>query len=302
LNLLQPINDITNGYPYGFLCLFLAASIYLAKDFARTNKKIIEQEINAKEMKIKQRLLKEEDARKSKELEDARQLQLSMLPPCPDSMDGIDICFYMQTATEVGGDYYDFHFSDNARLTLALGDATGHGMKAGIMVAVIKGLFMSYGDQTDIPTFFRQCTRTIKQMKFKNLFMALMVVEIKNRRLTVSSAGMPPMLIYRSKTKTVEEVMIKGIPLGVFDTFSYDLREIVLKKGDTVLLMSDGFTELLNDNNEMLDYVRTEKYFMEAAEKPPDQIVEHLVKAGEQWRQRRPQDDDITFIVFKIRD
>jgi len=79
----------------------------------------------AKEMELERRLLEAEDARKSKELEEARLLQLSMLPECAGEIPGLDICFHMETATEVGGDYYDYHLADDGTLTVVFGDATG---------------------------------------------------------------------------------------------------------------------------------------------------------------------------------
>ena len=110
LNLMHPIYEVTNGYPFGFLFLIISMSIYLARDFAKANERIIEQERQAREHEMKRRLLEVEDARKSKELEEARQLQLSMLPKCVTEIPGLDICLHMEPASEVGGDYYDYQF------------------------------------------------------------------------------------------------------------------------------------------------------------------------------------------------
>jgi len=142
LNFIQPFYNIANGYPYGFVCLILGISIYLSREFARINKKIIAQGISAKDMETKQRLLRE-DTRKAKELEEARNLQLSMLPQCITELNGLEICFSMKTATEVGGDYYDYIITNDSVLTLAIGDATAHGMKAGILVSIMKSLFLT---------------------------------------------------------------------------------------------------------------------------------------------------------------
>ena len=298
LHLMHPVKNIVNGYPFGFLGLIISISIYLSRDFARINNKIIVQEINAKEMEMKQRLLVAEDVRKSKELEEARNLQLSMLPQCLSELNGLEICFSMKTATEVGGDYYDYAISDDGTLTLAIGDATGHGMKAGILVSVIKSLFLTQNPHQDIPAFFNTCSRAIKQMHLGNLFMAMMLVKIKNDKMLSSSAGMPSILIHRKQTKKVEELLIKGMPLGAVNFFDYQTVETKLEQGDTVLLMSDGLPELFNDKDEMFDYHRIKEIFKETAELPPNKIVDHLFIAGDKWRNGRDQIDDITFIVF----
>jgi len=283
-----PFGYMQNPYAFGSIGFIIAMSVYLSRDFVRSNKKIVEQE-------MEQKLLEAENARQSKELEEARQLQLSMLPKELPQLPHLDIGVFMKTATEVGGDYYDFHLADNGILTVAIGDATGHGMKAGTMVSVIKSLFIAEASQTDILSFFIKCTQTIKQMRLGSLYMAMMLIKIKDLKMTVSSAGIPPIYIYRSETKSVEEILIKGMPLGGPASFPYKKRETNLSPGDTVLLMSDGFPELFNDKNEMLDYPRVKEIFKEAAESSVDEIVAHLFKAGEKWSNGRPQDDDITF-------
>jgi len=65
--------------------------------------------------------------------------------------------------------------------------------------------------------------------------------------------------------------------------------------------MSDGFPELFNDKDEMLDYPRVKEIFKEAADSSADEIVAHLFEAGEKWSNGRPQDDDITFVVLKVK-
>jgi len=193
------------------------------------------------------------------------------------------------------------HLADNGTLTVAIGDATGHGMKAGTMVAVIKSLFIAEASQTDILAFFKKCTQTIKQMHLGNLYMAMMLIKIKDYKMTASSAGIPPIYIYRSETKSVEEIVIKGMPLGGPASFPYKKRETNLAPGDTVLLMSDGFPELFNDKDEMLDYPRVKEIFKDAADRSADEIIVHLNEAGESWSNGRPQDDDITFVVLKVK-
>jgi len=298
--LFEPFYGIYNGSHFGFLGLIITTSFYLARDFAKTNERMLNNERQAKELELKQRILEIEDARKSKELEEARQLQLSMLPKSIDEIPGLDICFHMQTATEVGGDYYDYHLADAGTLTIAIGDATGHGMKAGILVTVIKSLFIANSSPINILAFFQKCSKIIKKMQLGNLYMAMMLVKIKEQKMTFSSAGMPPVLLYRKKTNSIEELLIKGMPLGG-PSFSYKQDDVVLEQGDVVLIMSDGFPELFNDKGAMLDYPRIKKLLHEAAESSADGIVKHLISAGDKWRNGKEQDDDITFVVLKVK-
>lgn len=292
VGLINSVYGITNGYPFGFLLLMIIISIYLARDFARMNQKIITQEIN-------QRLLKAEDARKSKELEEARKIQLSMLPDCLPDYKGLDVCFDMRTATEVGGDYYDFYISEDDSITFAIGDATGHGMKAGLMVSIIKSLFLTHIADLDIIQFLNKTSGTIRSMNLNNLFMSLMLVKIKDNVLTATSAGMPPIYIYRKNSKQVEEFVIKGMPLGAVESFPYQTIETKLENGDTVLLMSDGLPELFNDQNDTFDDFRVKEIFKDVAELPANEISSKLFQAGDEWRKDTSQKDDMTFVVFK---
>jgi serine phosphatase RsbU (regulator of sigma subunit) len=276
LGLLLPINDISNGYPFGFLGLIICMSIYLARDFARTNEKLLMQERQAREQEIQHRLLEADNARKTRELEAARKLQLAMLPKSIPQPPSLDIAVFMKPATEVGGDYYDFHEAADGTLMAAIGDATGHGTKAGIMVATMKSMFTAAGADADLAQFFNSSTRVLKQMNLGNLYMALTLVKFKNNFMQAVGAGMPPILLYRPVAKSVEELALKGMPLG-------------------------SVAEMFNQNGEILDYPAAKSIFSEVAHKPPHEIIAHLTQAGERWANGRPQEDDVTFVVMKIK-
>ena len=103
--------------------------------------RVRESELRVKATEAEKRVLEVENERKTKELEEARQLQLSMLPKELPKLPNLEIASFMRTATEVGGDYYDFHVHLDGTLTVVLGDATGHGMMSGMMVSIMKSLY-----------------------------------------------------------------------------------------------------------------------------------------------------------------
>ena len=299
-DMINPIFNINNGYPFGFFFLIIFSSIYLARDFARTNKLVLTQEREAKEKEISQKLLEAEDKRKAKELNEARDLQLSLLPQCVTNINNFDICFDMRTASEVGGDYYDYDISENGKISIVIGDATDHGMKAGMMVSIIKSLFLTNVNNMGITDFLNNCSRTIKQMKLKNLYMSLMLLKISENKLTLSSAGIPPLLIYRKKKNVVEEIKIKGMPLGALNSFPYESIETELDLGDTVLIMTDGLPELFNKEKKSFGYDRVKNVFLKSANEPVTDIVKNLLTAGEEWRVDYKQNDDITLVAFRL--
>jgi serine phosphatase RsbU (regulator of sigma subunit)/ligand-binding sensor domain-containing protein len=258
-------------------------------------------ELRRREENENKKLLQAENKRKSEELEEARKLQLSMLPKTLPQLPHLDIAVYMKTATEVGGDYYDFHVGIDTTLTVVIGDATGHGMRAGTMVTSSKNLFSSYAENHDIIKTFHEMTRCIKNMQLDNLSMCMTMIKISNNRLRMSSAGMPPIYIYRKNTSSVEEYLFEGMPLGTMRNFPYKVRETSLNSGDVILLMSDGFPELVNYENEMYGYKRARNLFEEIASERPEEIISKLKKAGSEWINDKEPDDDITFVVIKVK-
>jgi len=299
-SVVEPIGNQTVVYVYGILVVSIAASINFARDFSKAQQTLLLQEREAKELEIKRRVLEADNIRKTQELEEARKLQLSMLPEKIPELPHLDIAVYMKTATEVGGDYYDFKLEEDGTLTVVIGDATGHGTKAGIMVALIKNIFNSMGHTFFIPDFFKHTTKLIKQMNLGHLYMALLLLKIRNNNVSYSSAGMPPIFVFRSKTGNIEEQIVKGLPLGGIESFNYEQDKFEIEAGDILLLMTDGFAELFNPNRDTIDFPRVKDIFLRASDKSAKDIIHQLVDFGEKWRDNRPQNDDITFVVIKI--
>ncbi len=238
-------------------------------------------------------------ARKSEELFEARLVQQSMLTsPVPDHPD-LDIAVFMQTASELSGDYYDFHLCDDGTLTTAVGDATGHGAKAGVMVTATKTLFKALGHESDMLVLVRRLTQTLKNLNLRGLYMHLTICRYSDSRLHFVVAGMPPVLVYRAATGQVHDLVLKGMPLGSFPEFPYKQCTIEFAPGDTVLLMSDGFVELLDRDGTMLEPRRVLAIFKEVAHKNAADIIAHLRSAGTAWQNTRPLNDDVTFVVLK---
>jgi len=254
-----------------------------------------------REAELRAQLAESENERKTKELEEARQVQLSMLPRELPQLPHLDIAVYMQTATEVGGDYYDFHVALDGTLTVVIGDATGHGMRAGTMVTTAKSLFRSYGPNADILNSLQEITRCIREMNFGKLSMCLTMVKIKGNKLQMSTAGMPPSFIFRRDTRVVEEHLFQAVPLGTMEKFPYEIKDTTLKPGDTILLITDGLPELKNSSGEMYGYKRIRNRFEDVAEQTPEQIISYLKNEGAAWADNGDPEDDVTFVVIKVK-
>ncbi|MFN3694446.1 MAG: SpoIIE family protein phosphatase, partial [Ignavibacterium sp.] len=262
---------------------------------------IRESALRFKASEAEKRALQIENERKTRELEEARQLQLSMLPKELPQLPHLEIAAFMRTATEVGGDYYDFIVQENGVLNVAFGDATGHGLQAGTMVTLMKGFFTADSSELGLQDFLSHCSRVIKDIRLGRILMSFTYMKIENHKIQITSAGMPPIFYYHNEKNLVEEIIIQGMPLGAMRNASYNFLERELKSGDVILLLTDGLPEQMNKNEEMFDYSRVKSNFTEIASLQPSCIIEKLTEAGDKWMDGKQQDDDITFVVIKIK-
>ena len=282
---------------YGSYALLLMLGVLAAARFQR--RRLLQRE--------RARRAEEDNARKTRELEEARQLQVSMLPKATPALPHAWIAARMQTATEVGGDYYDFRHAEGGALLFAIGDATGHGARAGTMVAVTKTLFNSLSDEQDegedegLARFLQRATGLLRRLGMRRLYMALALGRLKGGRLELAGAGMPPALVYRARSETVEEVPLKGMPLGGPAGFPYRQRSIELAPGDVVVLMSDGFPEAFDAERRMLGYERAAAVLRASASASPEEIIACYEETARRWTGEHPLSDDMTFVVLKMR-
>jgi len=290
---------------------------HLAQAFNR----MAEELSHHQEREMQQRLVQAELERKSLELEEARRFQLSLLPRCLPDLPDLELAVAMTTATEVGGDFYDFYRSDGAdrpdpsdegagpagALTIAVGDATGHGARAGTMVTVVKSLLIADAGGSGPAEFLCSANRAIRRMELQRMAMALCMARFDGRRLTVASAGMPPVLVHRPGCwegdgggTEIREITLPGMPLGGLDE-SYRESTVELAPGDTVLLLSDGLPELPNGAGAPLGYLAVRERFAQVAEEAPDDIIRALEETARGWAGVGNPADDMTFVVARVR-
>jgi len=295
--------------------LTASISFFLLRDFAKAQTKLeytylevkhrtersIDQERRNKEKEFKQKLLEAENERKTAELEEARALQLSMLPASIPESKNWEIAAKMETAYEVGGDYYDFYEASNNDFVAAVGDATGHGMKAGIIVATVKSNFHSNIGSGSLVDVLKQISAGIRNLDLKMLYMGLILLRTKGHHITLTSAGMPQILWYKATSKTVEEILIKAMPLGVKIEFPYTEVEVDTQKDDVLLFISDGLIELFNRKREQLGIQPIIELLKKKSDSSPEEIVASLFDLKKKWSGKAPQEDDVTVMVMKAK-
>jgi hypothetical protein len=243
--------------------------------------------------------LTQQHERKTNELEAARRIQLAMLPDKVPVPAGYTIAADMQTATEVGGDYYDFRKDEHNRLMFVIGDATGHGAQTAAMVAAMKLLFSGIKADSDPAHFLAYASNSIRNMGLRTLFIAAAAGRIDGKTVELAGAGIPPALVYRNTSKEVEFVHLKGIPLGGAKNYPYASNRFILNPGDVLLLVSDGFTECFSRDREMFGSMRLAEALKKLAHLSPDGIADGLRYAMRNWSGRDFPEDDMTLVVAK---
>ncbi|QOJ27733.1 MAG: SpoIIE family protein phosphatase [Ignavibacteriales bacterium] len=300
---------------YGFLGLMLSMTTYLSYEFAKTNKDLsqriqtiellteekISKEREALQAETERKLIAAEYERKSAELEDARKLQISMLPKSLPQIDCYTARVRMETAAEVGGDYYDIRQYTKHDNFVIVGDATGHGAKAGIMVTITKSLLAVLDLRKGLAETIIQLNKSIKSIGLHSLYMSLLAAELGERGIRYISAGMPPVFVYRKKERTTDTVISKSMPLGAFADFQYSIQNIDLDGGDCVIFVTDGLTELFNKQQEIFGIERTAEVINTIlAANPTEHFLDRLFEEIKKWGNGQ-LNDDITVMILEYK-
>ena len=257
-------------------------------------------ELQAKAAEAQSKYIQAENERKTEELEEARELQLSMLPRDLPNIKNLEIAVYMKTATEVGGDYYDFSLKADGSVNIAIGDATGHGMKAGLLVSMMKTLFLANSAVDDIKDYFESANKALKKANLKRMMMSFAMININGNKGELINAGMPPVYYLNAKEKKLEEINIHSLPLGGMKNDKYTKINFEFGKGDVVLMLSDGYPEIQNENGEQLGYEKIKIICKDHFGCNPKELIKSLNEYGNEWLRDNDPEDDITFIAIQI--
>ena len=246
--------------------------------------------------------------RKSQELEKSRIMQLSMLPKENLALPYFEIVGKMRTATEVGGDYYDFMKIDENRYCVALGDATGHGNAAGLVVGMIKMALVNYvrnfNDDFNISNLMTRLNVSLKEaINYRGMGMCFCVsiIDVNSGEVEISSTGLPYPYVYIQTENKLKPLMFQGTPLGFLKKATFTNLKFTLNSGDVLVMMTDGFAERMNKTDDMYGYEQIEEKLTEIIESrmPIDNGIENLFEDNDQFSEGRINDDDMTLVVVR---
>jgi hypothetical protein len=245
----------------------------------------------------KKSLEQADNERRAGELEEAKKIQESMLPKVFPSSKQFDVSAGLVTSTEIGGDYYDF-FEKRDTLYAVCGDATGHGTASGMMVSIIKSGLNGLPALSTNKVLY-ELNNIVKKIDLGTLKMSLNICEVTKSSITLSSAAMPPIYLYNSKSKKTEEILIRGLPLGGLKNETFDIQKRKFNKGDVLVLLSDGLPEAENDAGELYDYERVVDIITKNASRSAEELKSKLIGEVDIWLKGGIPDDDVTIVVIK---
>jgi serine phosphatase RsbU (regulator of sigma subunit)/predicted ester cyclase len=247
----------------------------------------------------------EQEVRKRERVEHdlsvARSIQQASLPKEVPTQEGWQIAPYYQPAREVGGDFYDFHLLPEDRLGLVVGDATGKGVPAALVMSTTCGMLRLAAQSHSSPG---QMLQGVNEVLFPNIPTNMFVtcfyaiLDPKSGYLVYANAGHD--LPYLHRNGEAEELRARGMPLGLMSTMSYEEKETTLHVGEAALLYSDGLVEAHDPQGEMFGFPRLRAllaaHSAEEEKLVGDFLMEELYSfVGEGWE----QEDDITLLTLK---
>jgi sigma-B regulation protein RsbU (phosphoserine phosphatase) len=244
------------------------------------------------------------EARLQTELKLARDVQMQLLPQRPPEVPGLDIYGFSEPAMQVGGDTYDFLVGDDQRFHCCLGDVSGKGMSAALIMTMMRtALRNSWRFNPGIsPAMAIERTNTSLYADFTEtgMFATLFAASYNpdGKRLHYANAGHSP-VIYRPREGRAQLLEADGVPVGVLTESLVEDRSLHFGEGDLLIVCTDGLNEAQNRAGELFGRRKLLELADKLGEQPSEMIAQELLEAVNAFASGQPQADDQTLVVVR---
>ena len=244
-----------------------------------------------------------EKQKQDKEMDIAMGVQRSLLPTELPSAEGWEFFASYDTAQAVGGDYYDaFFVEDGKKICLAFGDVAGKGVPASLVMSriatVVTNVMTFVGDVCDAVNRInnQMCTRAVEG---RFVTFVLCVIDIATGEMTIGIAGHMPIMIRKTDGTVIEfgEEVI-GVPIGVMEGYPYEVMTRTIEPGETCVIYTDGVSEAMNHDNDLYGIDRLRELMKASTGGHADALGKVILADVRKFANGRPQNDDITIMVF----
>jgi ligand-binding sensor domain-containing protein len=256
---------------------------------------------NWRQRELQALLNRQRDQQRAQELSTAYNIQVALLPRHAPSVSGYDIAGTSLPAQSVGGDYYDFIPVDDGRWALCLGDITGKGLPAAMLMAnlqgIIRGQSQLHGTTQDcLHQANKLLFRSTESSHFATFFYGML--DVQNHQLQYTNAGHNPPMKFGHNGDP--ELLTAGGPvLGFMENVAFEQSAIALQPQELVVMYSDGVTEAMNAAENEFDESRLINVIQEHRGQESGMLVEKVVQEVQRYAGGTPQSDDITLLVLQ---
>lgn len=249
------------------------------------------------------RLIAEEQARKmlARELERAAEIQRRLLPSRAPELVGFDLAGYNVPCLAVGGDYYDFLPYPDGRLAILIGDVSGKGLGAALLMSHVQaGVHVLFEEPGQLDAQICRLNRSTAANCPGNCFVTFFaaVLDVMTGEVVYCNAGHNPPLLLRGDNK-VEQLGATGFPLGISPDALYELRRCRLEPGDVLVLFSDGVTEACSPGDEEFSEQRLATALRQNRNLSATSLIEAITTELDTYTAAAPAADDITLVVVR---
>lgn len=246
-----------------------------------------------------------EKERYQQSLEIARTIQKNLFPSSTPEFGGFDVAWSSESCDETGGDYVDFMLTDPSCLITVVGDVSGHGIGAALLMASARaGLRASIGAESrDLSEVISALNDQLEQDMELDRFMTMFVTAVNKADNTLQfvNAGHDSPFLYRASTGEIEEFPSTGMPLGIFAPNTFELGESAgMQPGDVLLITTDGVWEVNGGPDDaMMGKDELRDIFSKYVHQPAEQVAASILADVNEYTGGRPARDDVTIVVIR---
>ena len=284
--------------------LIYVDSPFFVREFALEDLNLLTVMANTAAIKIEQaRLVEVEQMERllARDLDQAAGIQRGFLPSAPPEVRGADIAGYNAPCRTVGGDYYDFFTYENGRVAMVLGDVSGKGMPASLMMMQLQGRVQVLADEPeDLGAAMTRINKITCAKCPSNRFITFFfcVMDPSSGSLAYANAGHNPPFLVRASGE-ISMLTGGGPPLGIVASAVFGQQCCTMQQGDLLVLYSDGVTEAQSPNEEEFGEERFEALLKANRHRSAQDIVQTVNAALTEWAEGGHPADDITMVVAK---
>lgn len=243
-----------------------------------------------------------------KDLEGAQDVQQAFFPPQSFSIPCLSCETFYLPARGIGGDYYDFLSLSGGRWGIAIGDVSGKGIGAALLMASLQASLRAQvlRPNLDLTTLMGDVNRLVHQSSPTDFFASLFYAEYEpgSRMLEYVNAGHNPPIIVRPQTTSSQlfHLRAEAVPIGMFEDTQFPATKFQLAKEDILVAYTDGITEVANASGEFWGLERLESLLRCCSCMAPTEIVERILAEASEFANGESQRDDATLVVMKVQE